>query len=387
MDPDVFQLVHSIHQTACSCVLAVTGGGSTAASWLLSVPGASRTILEALIPYSQESFCQFLGKRPDGFCTEATSVAMAETAWSRALALTSSGPCVGIGCTASLASDRPKRGEHRFFAAAAVEDTVRIVSLVFEKGARSRAEEEALVSRTILNLCADAVGLKEQLALSLRSGETALQKTLDRGTLLSRFLRHESGRLCVLTDGRLSVESTPPAALLSGSFNPLHEGHCQLARLAADRLQLPVSFELSVTNVDKPALSVAEIRRRIAQFHGVTPVWLTHAPTFVEKASLFPGCVFVVGADTAARIVQPQYYEGGQLGMERAAETIRARGCRFLVAARMNGQGQLLGMEEVATPSSFGGLFEAIPKALFNVPISSTELRHRLHSEPKIAVD
>src|SRR5258708_32220897 len=108
MDPDLNRLIHSVHQTSCSCVLAVTGGGSTAVSWLLGVRGASRTILEVQVPYAQESFCQFLGKRPDGFCTAATSVAMAELAWSRAMVLHPNGLCVGIGCTASLASDRPK---------------------------------------------------------------------------------------------------------------------------------------------------------------------------------------------------------------------------------------------------------------------------------------
>jgi hypothetical protein len=288
---------------------------------------------------------------------------------------------VGFGCTASLASDRPKRGEHRFFAAAAVEDTVSTASMVLEKGARSRGEEEEIVSRVIINLIAGAVSLKDKLELSLRPGESLETKVHDRGGVLSRFLRREMGRLCVLTDGRLSEDAPLPRALLSGSFNPLHQGHCLLARAAADRLQLPVDYELSVTNVDKPALELAEVRRRVGQFHGHARVWLTHAPTFVEKAGLFPGCVFVEGADTAIRIVQHQYYVGGEAGMESAAQFLRSQNCRFLVAARSTSQGQLLGMEDVVVPDSFAGLFEGIPRDLFNVPISSTELRKRLHSE------
>jgi nicotinic acid mononucleotide adenylyltransferase len=387
MDADVLQLVQSIHQSNCSCVLAVTGGGSTAISWLLGVPGASRTILEAHVPYSQDAFCQLLGKTPEGFCTDKASVELAEAAWSRAMTLRSCGRCVGIGCTASLASDRPKRGEHRFFAAAAIEEAVTTLSLILEKNTRSRFEEEAIVSRAIVNLLADAAGLSERLTIPLRPGESLEQKTLDRGILLARFLRRESGRLCVLSDGRLSENATLPRALLSGSFNPLHEGHSLLARLAAGRLQLPIAYEVSVTNVDKPALGLAEIRKRVSQFHGNATVWLTHAPTFVEKAGLFPSCVFVVGVDTAARIVQPQYYAGGQAGMDRAALTIRSQGCRFLVAARSTDKGQLLGMEDVAVPASFVGLFEAIPKEHFNVPISSTELRRRLQSESGVAMD
>ena len=38
-----------------------------------------------------------------------------------------------------------------------------------------------------------------------------------------------------------------------------------------------------------------EVRRRLAQCTWRAPLWLTRAPTFAEKALLFPGVVFVVG--------------------------------------------------------------------------------------------
>ena len=377
MDPDVYRLIAAIHQSSSSCVLAVTGGGATAASWLLAVPGASRTILDVHIPYAEASLCQFLGKRPDGFCSSATSVDLAEAAWARALTLGGSGRCVGIGCTASLASDRPKLGEHRFFAVAAVEEAVRIRSLTFQKGARSRAEEEEVVARALLNLLAEATGVTDRVELRVRPEEVLKEETCDRGNLLARFVRRDLSRLCVEPDGRFREDAPAPRVLLPGSFNPLHEAHCALARLAADRLQSPAVFELSITNVDKPPLGLAEIRKRLVQLHGRSSVWLTHAATFVEKARLFPGCVFGVGLDTAARIMAPQYYEGGHSGMERAADELRTTGCRFLVAARMNREGRLVGLEDIATPACFHGLFEAIAKPLFSMPISSTALRRR----------
>jgi Cytidylyltransferase-like len=377
MDSDANLLISAIHQTSCSCVLAVTGGGATAAGCLLTVPGASHTILEVQTPYSEESLCQFLGKRPEGFCTTQTSMDLAEAAWSRAMILRSGGTCVGIGCTASLATDRPKRGDHRFYAAAAVEEVVRILSVTFEKGARSRAEEERVVSRAILNLLGEAVGLNDRLEVALRPGEVLKQETHDRGALLSRFARRDLGRLCAMPDGRFRDEAVQPPVLLPGSFNPLHEGHWALVRAAAKHLHLPTSFELSMINVDKPPLGLAEIRRRLAQFHGRSAVWLTHAPTFVEKASIFPGCIFVVGLDTAERLVAPQYYQGGELGVARAADEFRAAGCRFLVAARTNREGQHVGLEDIAAPNCFHGLLEAIPKEDFNMLISSSELRQR----------
>ena len=75
-----------------------------------------------------------------------------------------------------------------------------------------------------------------------------------------------------------------PLALLPGSFHPLHRGHTVLAAVAAARLGVPVHFELSVTNADKPELPRDEVERRLAQFAGFAPVWLTRAATFEAES-------------------------------------------------------------------------------------------------------
>ena len=72
-----------------------------------------------------------------------------------------------------------------------------------------------------------------------------------------------------------------------------------------------------MVNADKPPLADEEVRRRLTQFVWRAPVWLTRAPTYTEKAELFPDCVFVIGADTATRIVQPRFYGDSE---ERMAE-------------------------------------------------------------------
>ncbi len=141
-----------------------------------------------------------------------------------------------------------------------------------------------------------------------------------------------------------------PTALLPGAFNPIHAGHRGLAEVAAELLALPVAYELSVANVDKPPLAVVEVRRRLTQFDGHGAVWLTHAPRFVHKAALFPGAVFVVGADTAMRLVDPRYYDGDPARMHAALAQIVARGCRFLVACRVDGAGRCVTLAEVPVP-------------------------------------
>src|SRR5579862_3090084 len=94
-----------------------------------------------------------------------------------------------------------------------------------------------------------------------------------------------------------------PSVVLPGAFNPLHEAHLTLADIAMRLESKPVAFELSVANVDKLELSDEEVRRRLLQFAGKAPVWLTHAALFTDKAQLFPGATFAIGADTAARLL------------------------------------------------------------------------------------
>ena len=181
--------------------------------------------------------------------------------------------------------------------------------------------------------------------------------------------------VCVEPDGSVRVDGSRPAAVLPGSFNPLHPGHVGLAAAAAGRLGVPVAFELSVLNVDKPALDVAEIRRRLTQFAWRGPLWLTRAPTFVEKAALFPGAVFVVGADTAARILQPRYYQNSPEAMVAALGQIRTAGCRFLVAGREDAAGRFVALEHLDVPYECRDLFTGLAQGEFHVPISSTQLR------------
>jgi hypothetical protein len=196
-------------------------------------------------------------------------------------------------------------------------------------------------------------------------------------TLLQQLCRGQLAALLVEPDGRQRAGGPVPAAVLAGAFNPLHAGHLALAAVAARRLQAPVAFEMCVCNVDKAALTVAEAGGRLGQFAWKHPVWLTQAPTFAAKAGLFPGAVFVVGADTAERMLAPRYYQGGESGLREALESIGQQGCTFLVAARRLRAAALLRRADLAVPAEYEHLFAEIPPADFQMDLSSTELRQR----------
>ncbi len=179
--------------------------------------------------------------------------------------------------------------------------------------------------------------------------------------------------VCVDACGAIRAEA-PPVALLPGSFNPLHHGHTSLAAVAAARFGAPVHFELSIANVDKPELHRDEIERRLAQFAGVGPVWITRAATFEAKAELFPATRFVLGWDTAVRVIDPKYY-GGDTGRDAVLRKLLDTGCRLIVGGRIDASGKFREWEGSGLASEFAELFVPLTEVDFRADVSSTQLR------------
>jgi hypothetical protein len=167
--------------------------------------------------------------------------------------------------------------------------------------------------------------------------------------------------------------ATARPILFPGAFNPIHQAHKRMAEVAADRCGSPVTFELSITNVDKPPLDFIEIADRLLQFQS-DQVLLTHAPTFVEKAELAPGCIFVVGVDTLVRIGDLIYYRGDAAKRDAAIKALANLKCRFLVFGRLL-NGEFTTMSDVELPTALRRLCDEVPESVFREDVSSTELR------------
>ncbi|CAM9210280.1 unnamed protein product [Scytosiphon promiscuus] len=226
----------------------------------------------------------------------------------------------------------------------------------------------------------------------------------------------------VLREGALVRAALPKGrtVVLPGSYNPLHRGHLGLLEAARAALETNIRetssksrppeasttatassgvggvgssgattvhgvFEISVSNVDKGGLAAEEVRRRTAQFAepgGVGwpyPVVVTRAPLFSQKARLFPGCAFVVGADTAKRIIDPRYYGNSQVEMVSALAEIRHLGCSFIVGGREDAGGRFLTLatvlEESGLPESLRSMFLGLDESAFREDLSSTSIR------------
>jgi hypothetical protein len=364
-------------------VIAVTGGGSGAISALLQTPGASRSVLEAIVPYSFAALVDWIGGRPDQACSDATARAMAMAAFIRALNLAPNADplaLLGVGATASLASNRPKRGERRIHIALQSATRTWAGFSSFDHLPAERAGDEHAATDLLLAAIASECGLPEAppsdaakltgRGVNATAAESELLLGQRRRLLLQ--LGGEGSRPVV--DEQLSNETR---VVFPGAFNPRHAGHVRMAEMASRRLGAPVAWELSITNVDKPPLDFIAIRERLEPLDlegSESKIALTRAPTFREKAELFPGATFVVGVDTVQRIAETRYYGGDMAKRDAAIKQIAERGCRFLVFGREL-DGRFAVLSDLDLPESLRALCDEVPASDFREDVSSTALR------------
>ncbi len=371
-------LVRSFHESSTELVVALSGGGSLVLGDLLTMPGASRTLIEATVPYSEESLSQYIGRVPEQFCCQRTARYMAMTAFHRGLRyirarnaaakqlltrpmkphsvdvshdlddshfytdnaqvmteddLDDFFHLIGVGCTASLVTNREKKGEYRVHVAVQTLRRTIVFSLQLIKDARTRCEEERLVADLILNaiettryvtltppdlsaepgktsekpnvppfplstsgqpIChtfgvgtTDDFPLRQRIPLDLKEGETILGKqTIGSPPLVDLFF---GKTWAVLWQGgqilyyklRKELPTTQPTvfnpqaeftqAIFPGSFNPIHKGHLEMIDIAEHRLGNRVALEISVQNIDKPPLDYIELEYRLAEIEKVHP--------------------------------------------------------------------------------------------------------------------
>ena len=360
------KIVEELHHSPGHWVLAVTGGGSSAISSILAVPGASKTLVEAIVPYDTNSLHHYLGGTVDQACSAQTAQAMAMASFIRCQKLLPEAPVdslFGLGCSAAIATDRTRRGTNRCHVSVQSYNSTTSVSLEFQED-RSRQEEEQLCRDLILMLMSEASGL-----------QVTLKNVTDNDVLSKHYQRAEPLWADLHTERLSSTwqSNEPPEVIFPGAFNPIHEGHQQIIDSAKKHYGCDVVLEISVTNVEKHPLNFIEIDRRC---HDIAPrtYVLTNAPTFLEKSSLFPGCKFIVGTDTLIRIADPAFYNNSIEARNAALRLLAERKHEFLVFGREI-KNVFTTLRELEIPAELRAMSVGIPEADFRVDQSSSDIR------------
>lgn len=173
-EPDITEAVGAIHAAPGKVSVVVTGAGTSALAWLFGEAGASRTVLNARIPYSSTALNEFTGEVAEQHVSVDEASLMARRALEEAERLGSESDelLAGVACTAAIATDRVRRGENRCHVAFATNDgRVAVMSLVLSKGDRDRTGEEDVVSRMVLNAVAEAKLVERRVEVPLLTDE------------------------------------------------------------------------------------------------------------------------------------------------------------------------------------------------------------------------
>ncbi|MDR2642837.1 MAG: hypothetical protein LBC74_08580 [Planctomycetaceae bacterium] len=475
-------LIQSLNNSKSLIVLALTGGGQVIGD-LLSVPGTSGTLLEATVTYSPESMCNYIGCVPDQYCCRQTACYMATAAFNRAIKIilsrknnqTSVIPSVlldcpnsnksqfdrveilpqnsapqnqttlddfsnliGVGCTASLVTNREKAGRHRVYVTVQTLVGTFAFYLKLNKGERSRVEEDSLVADLILSAIEvarndlelrrrdwaddfvlnsehgktpedklfdafecnsnETVKLDMKLPLPLKSGElveslsvVATHPIVDLFFGKSKAVLWYRGKIRRLNHID-SIESKKDPfnryaefmqAIFPGSFSPVHSGHLEMIEIAEKRLGCKVAMEISISNADKPMVDYIELWSRLREIEHVRPgqiVWLTQTPLFEEKSEIFRGATFIIGADTLKRFADVQRFYRNIHHLHDVIRVISYNDCRFLVFAR-ECENAIESLSSLNIPDMLRSICDEVQASDFTKNISSTIIRQNKLNE------
>ena len=185
-------------------------------------------------------------------------------------------------------------------------------------------------------------------------------------------------------ENKFSFEIPQNLLILSGSFNPFHDGHKHMLLAAHKETNYKPFLEISITNVDKDPLVISDIQKKIDMIisHNF-PLIISNAPRFLEKSNLFPGSIFLIGNDTFQRLFEIKYYNDFKSNtsssiINKNLEIIKDNKCKFLVVGRINEKNIFTNMDLSFIPKEYEFMFSSLEETKFRNDISSTKIRNFL---------
>ena len=346
------KLLGVLHATPVRLAVVAAGGGSGAIGQCFRFPGASRTFVEAAIPYDRPAMIDYLGGRPnDPSASPARARQLAVRAVTRTKAWSESPDppvrgTLGVACTAALPSPHARHSQNRIDVVVYGPTFTWQASATWEAGRHDRASAERLADAMIFTALARAAEVDFGNEVSPQSHASLEIRQQTSEPSWRKLRRGQIGHAGDLTDD---------AVLLLCGPGPIQTSLIRTAERASRIVGKPVRPVLSLNRGDGlPPLDDLTLAERIAEAETIAPPILSRAARLEEKARAFPGRTFVLSAGAARSLARDASAETAASTAERQVDHLVRRGCRLLIDGNRDEaelQPPLAGLCEFLTPT------------------------------------
>jgi nicotinamide mononucleotide (NMN) deamidase PncC len=276
--------------------IIATGAGAGIQQALWATPGSSAYLSGATFPYSTEETEELLGFKPESFCSREAAIDLASAAYMKAYRFGTK-KTIGLGLTASVASEKEHRGDHRCHICVISDDQILCDTMILTKGVGSakRLEDGMTCDGRALEMIEKVFKSNGTYGVADLAGQDALKRFLARPFF-------------TVTGQRLPAPSDYSRyALMPGAYNPPHDGHYGMQEAYESSNNKRVLYEVTANPPHKGALSVQELLQRAKMLQGHDRIFTWSNPMYLDKARAFPGMPILLGADAMVRMLDPKW--------------------------------------------------------------------------------
>lgn len=371
-----------------------TGACGELVPMLWQPAGASANVLANRFSYAEQETEEFLGFKPEKFVSLDTACYMATAAYyqGRKLAVKrgkNEGHVMGVAMTSAVTTGRERKGADQAIIAVRTRTGLWTVTVLMKKPENFASDAEAhriqqgnLADLLTLNAIL-AVAELRQVPLPVDRIERSEELDAESGTLRPTQVSLWSGSdktrpmygKVIMPDGSTrEISSLDPKEwiIFSGSFNPVTYAHDEMAREIERATGKRVIFQITKAHPEKQVTDQDMIDRAGQFLYRWPVVLLEEHGLYVDKAELFPGFEFLIGADVVVERLFDQKYYDGYLGMMAAMQRLLDLKVVFHVNGRKCADGHYKELTDLPIPARFASMFRAFSR---RNDVSSSERR------------
>jgi nicotinic acid mononucleotide adenylyltransferase/nicotinamide mononucleotide (NMN) deamidase PncC len=346
--------------------IIAAGAGAEIQQKLWSIPGCSSFFSGASFPYAQEEMEEILGFVPEQFVSETTAIDLAAAAYMKAFHQKGKSP-IGIGVTASVASEKSHRGDHRFYVSIITDTQVKVGYWLLDKGVgfEKRKADGQLITDTVLSMLLGVLDMSAFAALNAYKDVSV--------EAVNRFFAHPYFQA---NGKRLQNVNNINYVIMPGAYNPPHEGHFGLVSQYESLYSGKVIFNITTNPPHKDELNLQACLKQAKMLQGTDRLFSRNDPLYIDKARKHPNTPIIIGADAFLRLFDSKW----DPNIEASMEEFKSLGTKFFVGGRVV-DGKFLSLNDVITTFNVDKLYQKYLNLFVELPgrwdITSSEIRNK----------